>query len=64
MKKYILFIFVLPTKVFPFTNHVFEIFPKELSLKYYSITKFKYFSFEMNSYVCVCVCTLLKEICE
>jgi len=43
-ERHILFILVLPTKVFPFTNHVFEfVFPKEWALKYYSITKFKNF---------------------
>jgi hypothetical protein len=42
-EKYISFIHVLAIKVFPFTNHVFELkFSKQWSLKCYSITKFKY----------------------
>jgi hypothetical protein len=36
---------------YPFINHVIEfIFSMESSLKWYWITKFKYFSFQINFY--------------
>jgi hypothetical protein len=59
MKYIYLFNLVLPTKVFPFTNHVFEFVFQKKIIKILLGKKFKYFSFEMKwhfyTHIIICV---------
>jgi hypothetical protein len=49
MKRYILFIFVFLTKVFPFTNHVFKlIFFQRMVIEMLFNSKIQLFFLEMN----------------
>jgi hypothetical protein len=48
MKNNNLFILVLPIKVFPFTNHVFDFLFQLMVVEMLFNNKFQFFSYEMN----------------